>query len=191
MEAQDRTIKCATCGREFIFTVKEQAFFAAKGFKEPRHCRECRQQRKQAQVQALDQAVSNPPAPRAKEMFKVVCGKCNRETLVPFKPITGKPVLCKDCFIAQRYGVPAAGQEQPKKAAPEADEKPAPAQEALPSPPPSAEPQKTEIPEPPGDDQQKSALSDAPEAAPKPPISEQESVPPPQALAAKEPGLEP
>jgi CxxC-x17-CxxC domain-containing protein len=188
MEAQDRTIKCATCGREFIFTVKEQAFFASKGFKEPRHCRECRQQRKQAQVQVLDQAVSNPPAPRVKEMFKVVCGNCNRETLVPFKPITGKPVLCKDCFIAQRYGVTTAGAPA-KKAAPEA-EKPAPTQEVTPAPPPSEEPQKDEIPESPGDDQKKSALSDSPDAAPKPPITEQESVPPP-ALAAKEPGGEP
>ena len=190
MEAQDRTIKCATCGREFIFTVKEQSFFASKGFKEPRHCRECRQQRKQTQVQALDQAVSGQLAPRVKEMFRVVCGHCNRETLVPFKPITGKPVLCKDCFIAQRYGVTpgAAGQAQPKKIAPEA-EMPAPAQEAPPPPVAGGEP--AAVPEPPGDDQQKTALADAPEAAPKPPITEQDAMPPPQAMAAKEPGVEP
>ena len=144
-------------------------------------------------MQALDQAVSSQPAPRVKEMFKVVCGNCQRDTLVPFKPITGKPVLCKDCFIAQRYGVTpgAAGQAQPQKTAPEAEEMPAPAQEAPPAPPPSGGPQKTEIPEPPGDDQQKTALTDAPEAAPKPPITEQDSMPPPQALAAQEPGVEP
>ena len=191
MEAQDRTIKCATCGREFIFTVKEQSFFASKGFMEPRHCRECRQQRKQAQAQALDQAVSSQSAPRVKAMFKVVCGNCNRETLVPFKPITGKPVLCKDCFIAQRYGVvtPVAGETARRPAAPEA-EKSAPAQEAPPVPSPNGGPQEAELPEPPGDDQQKTARSNSPETAPKPPFTEQETMPP-QALAAKEPGVEP
>jgi CxxC-x17-CxxC domain-containing protein len=122
MELQDKSIRCGTCGREFIYTVKEQSFFASKGFKEPRHCRECRQLRKQAQVQALDQAVSQTPAQKTKETFKVVCGNCQRETYVPFRPITGKPVLCKDCFIAQRYGTgqPAADGEGAIRPAPTA-----------------------------------------------------------------------
>ncbi len=111
MEFQDRTIKCATCGREFLFTAKEQDFFVTKGFKEPRHCRECRQQRKQEREQAVAQASGQPYHP-GKEMFKVVCANCHRETTVPFKPITGKPVLCKDCFIAQRFGTLLPGIEK-------------------------------------------------------------------------------
>ena len=103
MEICDRTVKCATCGRDFLFTTKEQEFFVGKGFKEPRHCRECRQQRKHERDEAIAQATGQPMAP-GREMFKVICATCQRETLVPFKPITGKPVLCKDCFIAQRYG---------------------------------------------------------------------------------------
>jgi CxxC-x17-CxxC domain-containing protein len=103
MEISDRTVKCATCGRNFLFTAKEQEFFMGKGFKEPRHCRECRQQRKQERDEAIAQATGQPLT-SGREMFKVICAQCQRETLVPFKPITGKPVLCKDCFIAQRYG---------------------------------------------------------------------------------------
>lgn len=113
MEISDRTVKCATCGRDFLFTAKEQEFFMGKGFKEPRHCRECRQQRKQERDEAISQATGQP-LPPGREMFKVICANCQRETCVPFKPITGKPVLCKDCFIAQRYGsVPQAVGPQP------------------------------------------------------------------------------
>ncbi len=120
METQDRTIKCATCGREFLFTAKEQEFFQNKGFKEPRHCRECRQQRKQEREQAIAQAAGHAYVP-GRETFKVVCANCQRETFVPFRPITGKPVLCKDCFIAQRFGAqpPPSAQEPPQAAPPE------------------------------------------------------------------------
>ncbi|RJP74112.1 MAG: hypothetical protein C4524_13510 [Candidatus Zixiibacteriota bacterium] len=111
MVLQDITIQCATCGRDFLFTAKEQEFFSGKGFKEPRHCRECRQQRKTDREQAIAQATGQPLQP-GREMFQVICANCHRPTMVPFKPITGKPVLCKDCFIAQRYGSsPAASQE--------------------------------------------------------------------------------
>ncbi len=193
MEAQDRTIKCATCGREFIFTVKEQGFFAQKGFKEPRHCRECRQQRKQAQVQALDQAISAQPVLRVKEMYRVICANCKRETLVPFRPITGKPVLCKDCFIAQRYGVTraAASEAAKKKAATEAEET-ARAAEAPPAAPlPSEDAEKPEAPAPPDELQQQTIQPSSPPESEQPPIIEQSPAPEPQKLAAKEPGVEP
>lgn len=102
MEYQDVHVKCVTCGRDFIFTAKEQEFFQSKGFKEPRHCRECRQQRKRDREKVIAEA-SGQKYEDEKGTFQVVCAQCQRETFVPFKPITGKPVLCKDCFIAQRY----------------------------------------------------------------------------------------
>jgi len=146
MELQDRTIKCATCGREFLYTVKEQAFFASKGFKEPKHCRECRQQRKQSQMQAMNQAAGGQAQQhRGKEMFKVICGNCQRETYVPFKPTTGKPVLCKDCFIAQRYGT---GQQPAGGVKPASSGSGSEAQEAVPQPESSPEDRKTANPGP-------------------------------------------
>ena len=33
-----------------------------------------------------------------REMHKATCSECSKECEVPFKPINGKPVFCKDCF---------------------------------------------------------------------------------------------
>lgn len=38
----------------------------------------------------------NDRAPR--EMFKAICDNCGKECEVPFKPTSGKPVYCSDCF---------------------------------------------------------------------------------------------
>ncbi len=37
-----------------------------------------------------------------KEMFKAVCGECNKPCEVPFKPTGDKPVLCSDCFAQKK-----------------------------------------------------------------------------------------
>ena len=44
----DKTLTCSDCGREFEFTEREQAFYAEKGFSEPRRCPSCRASRKAA-----------------------------------------------------------------------------------------------------------------------------------------------
>jgi len=33
-----------------------------------------------------------------REMFKTVCSNCGKDCEVPFKPTSGKPVYCSDCF---------------------------------------------------------------------------------------------
>ncbi|MFD3158090.1 zinc-ribbon domain-containing protein [Haloimpatiens sp. FM7330] len=44
----DRTLVCQDCGKEFVFTEGEQAFYKEKGFEnEPKRCPECRKARKQ------------------------------------------------------------------------------------------------------------------------------------------------
>ncbi len=51
-ERHDKTIVCKDCGKEFVFTVGEQEFYAEKGFQnEPVRCKECRQARKEARNQ--------------------------------------------------------------------------------------------------------------------------------------------
>ena len=42
----DKTIKCQDCGKEFVFTEKEQAFYTEKGFEPPKRCKTCRDARK-------------------------------------------------------------------------------------------------------------------------------------------------
>lgn len=43
----DKTIVCKDCGKEFIFTEAEQAFYKEKGFdNEPARCKDCRKAKK-------------------------------------------------------------------------------------------------------------------------------------------------
>jgi DNA-directed RNA polymerase subunit RPC12/RpoP len=44
----DKTIVCKDCGKEFVFTEGEQAFYKEKGLaSEPVRCKECRAAKKQ------------------------------------------------------------------------------------------------------------------------------------------------
>ena len=40
----------------------------------------------------------------AREFHKAVCAKCGKECEVPFKPIEGKPVYCRDCYREMKGG---------------------------------------------------------------------------------------
>ena len=49
MEFEDKTLVCQDCGKEFIFTAGEQAFYKEKGLdNEPKRCKEFRDKRKAA-----------------------------------------------------------------------------------------------------------------------------------------------
>ena len=37
-----------------------------------------------------------------REMFTVTCSSCGRDAEVPFRPTSGKPVYCNDCFASHR-----------------------------------------------------------------------------------------
>jgi CxxC-x17-CxxC domain-containing protein len=83
---EDKTIICADCGQEFIFTVSEQEFFEEKGFaSDPRRCKACRDAKRQ-----------NGGGQR--EMFDAVCAECGKDCKVPFQPRNDRPVYCSDCF---------------------------------------------------------------------------------------------
>ena len=44
----DKTLVCSDCGKEFVFSEGEQAFYAEKGFtNEPKRCPDCRKARKE------------------------------------------------------------------------------------------------------------------------------------------------
>ena len=43
---------------------------------------------------------SRDRAPR--EMFTATCSNCGNEARVPFRPTSGKPVYCSDCFRTMR-----------------------------------------------------------------------------------------
>jgi CxxC-x17-CxxC domain-containing protein len=104
----DRTITCADCGQEFAFSASEQQFYADRGFSEPRRCPSCRQARKQARGMSGSGEYASAGydggyrsrGPR--EMFEATCSNCGKTASVPFRPTSGKPVYCDDCFAQRR-----------------------------------------------------------------------------------------
>ncbi len=97
MEFQNKVLKCVECGSEFVFSAGEQSFYHERKFKnQPKRCRSCKAKRV---------ALSN----RSSSQFgnsgtqtQTSCSQCGRETVVPFRPSQGRPVLCKDCFMQKR-----------------------------------------------------------------------------------------
>jgi Probable zinc-ribbon domain len=43
---QDKELTCADCGKKFLWSAKDQEFFAERGFNEPKRCKDCRQAKK-------------------------------------------------------------------------------------------------------------------------------------------------
>ena len=88
----DQQITCSDCGASFTFTEAEQEFYASKQLSAPKRCKDCRQARK------------GGGGPR--QMHDAVCAECKAACQVPFKPRPveegGKPVLCRECFMARR-----------------------------------------------------------------------------------------
>ena len=120
----DKTLTCADCGQQFVFTASEQDFYGQRGFSEPRRCASCRASRKAARGNgggggygASSGGYSSggyssgggyggggygerERGPR--EMFSATCSNCGKEAMVPFRPTSGKPVYCSDCFRSMR-----------------------------------------------------------------------------------------
>ncbi len=132
----DKTLTCADCGQQFVFTASEQDFYAQRGFSEPRRCASCRASRKTARGSSGGGGGSygassgggggyssggyssggggggyggggggggygeRERGPR--EMFSATCSNCGKEAMVPFRPTSGKPVYCSDCFRSMR-----------------------------------------------------------------------------------------
>ncbi len=93
MSYQDKSLQCSDCGITFVFSAKDQEFFAQKGFtNEPKRCPSCRQARKTERGGGN----SNYGAPR--QTFPATCSECGKATEVPFQPRGDKPVYCRDCY---------------------------------------------------------------------------------------------
>jgi CxxC-x17-CxxC domain-containing protein len=123
----DKNLTCADCGQEFVFTASEQDFYAQRGFTEPRRCASCRASRKAARNADTGGGGGSYGSYGAgggysaggsggygggggggyrdrgpREMFAATCSNCGREAQVPFRPTSGKPVYCSDCFRSMR-----------------------------------------------------------------------------------------
>ena len=85
---EDQNLICEDCGKEFVFSAGEQEFYAQKGLQNtPKRCPECRKAKKRKSKRKL---------------YDVTCSACGAQTKVPFKPIEGKEVFCKECFAKRQ-----------------------------------------------------------------------------------------
>ncbi|MHB1042397.1 MAG: zinc-ribbon domain containing protein [Eubacteriales bacterium] len=105
---EDRVLSCKDCGREFVFSVREQEFYAEKGFEnDPLRCPECRAARKSRRNEGgyggggYNQFGRAPRAPR--QMYEATCAECGNLTEVPFKPKEDRPVYCDNCFKQRKH----------------------------------------------------------------------------------------
>src|SRR5215210_2043442 len=109
---EDKPLTCKECGEAFLFTAGEQSFYKEKGLVNvPGRCHVCREKRKSAAMenQTPETATAGTtPVTSVREICKVNCAECERETTVPFRPRLGKPVLCGECFHKQRQAQAAA-----------------------------------------------------------------------------------
>jgi CxxC-x17-CxxC domain-containing protein len=44
----------------------------------------------------------SPRGGRPRELFDAVCAQCGASTRVPFRPVAGRPVYCKECYSGRR-----------------------------------------------------------------------------------------
>ena len=113
MDFEDRSIQCEDCGTEFVHSASDQARYAERGFtNDPKRCRDCREKRKSRQQGGGGRGGGGGRSfgggggggggrPRREE-FEAVCDSCGITTTVPFKPVEGRPVYCRDCYRSRQ-----------------------------------------------------------------------------------------
>ena len=123
----DKVLTCADCSQDFVFTASEQEFYATRGFTDPRRCPPAGRAARRPAVTAAAAGYGDrrhggggtgygdssggygggggggggySRGPR--EMFTATCSSCGKEASIPFRPTSGKPVYCSDCFALRR-----------------------------------------------------------------------------------------
>jgi CxxC-x17-CxxC domain-containing protein len=120
----ERLLICIDCHRSFSFAEEEENFYRQRGFRLPVRCLDCRAESRAERNADLIRAIESESAwtetwghyggepdaartnghRRAKPTggFPAICAQCGRDTLVPFEPRRGRPVFCRECYIARR-----------------------------------------------------------------------------------------
>jgi CxxC-x17-CxxC domain-containing protein len=102
MDDQDSRIQCVDCGEEFLFTAGEQAFYREKGLTHaPTRCKSCREKRKHGARpggEGMARRGGSGGHAAAGPRFTATCSNCGAETQVPFQPVSGRPVYCRNCY---------------------------------------------------------------------------------------------
>jgi hypothetical protein len=87
----DKSLNCRDCEKPFVFTARDQEFYAQKGFTNPpTRCKDCRLRKKTA-----DQAAAN------RTLFKITCKVCGKVGEMATEPRKPDDVMCSECFYAE------------------------------------------------------------------------------------------
>jgi CxxC-x17-CxxC domain-containing protein len=93
----DVEITCAECGTAFPFTEREQEYYNERNLSQPKRCKACRDARR-----ANFGGARGGGGGGERQRFEITCDQCGKTDSVPFKPSSGRPVLCGECFSASR-----------------------------------------------------------------------------------------
>jgi len=94
----DLEITCSECSTPFMFTEREQEYYRERNLTHPKRCKPCRDARRAN----FGGGGSKGQGGGERQRFEITCDQCGKSDSVPFKPSTGRPVLCSDCFSASR-----------------------------------------------------------------------------------------
>jgi CxxC-x17-CxxC domain-containing protein len=99
---QDRSLTCAQCGSQFIFSADDQEFHSTRGYQDPKRCPTCRAERRNSAGGSRSSSYGGGGGggydrPQ-REMHTAVCATCGNEARVPFVPRGDKPVYCSNCY---------------------------------------------------------------------------------------------
>lgn len=93
MQYQDQTLTCRDCGKSFLFSARDQEFFAQKGFTNPpTRCKDCRNLRKKAVAEGGGSNSNN------KVLHRISCKNCGKSGEMATEPRKPGDVLCSECF---------------------------------------------------------------------------------------------
>ncbi len=96
----DVEITCSECGTSFMFTEREQEYYRERNLTHPKRCKPCRDARRANFGGSGGGGGSKMQGER--QRFEITCDQCGKTDSVPFKPSSGRPVLCSDCFSSGR-----------------------------------------------------------------------------------------
>lgn len=92
-----KQLTCRDCGAAFVFTAREQEFYAERGFtNQPSRCPDCRAARK------TERGSGGVSSGARTDLYPAICSECGRQTEVPFAPSPGRPIYCAECFRSRR-----------------------------------------------------------------------------------------
>ena len=92
----DQEIICAECGTAFTFTEREQEYYRERNLSQPKRCKACRDARR------ANFGSGARGGGGERQRYEITCDQCGKVDTVPFKPSTGRPILCGECFSASR-----------------------------------------------------------------------------------------